>query len=77
MKTKVLEKRVTNAALDRYLASLPNAERIAKTRDIREALNVTSDVVSDWRRGRSELKPDSFDKISEVLGVDLQPYIEN
>lgn len=65
-----------NLALDRYLQSLPHEERIAKSRDIREMLGISRFVLSDWRRGRTMLHPVFFDKIKEIVGVDLDLYIE-
>ncbi|MBD5243156.1 MAG: hypothetical protein HDS60_03610 [Barnesiella sp.] len=67
----------TNEALDRYLSSLSHQERIAKSRDIRQMLGISQSVLSDWRRGRSMLKSVYFDKIIEVVGVDLYNYIAN
>lgn len=66
-----------NKALDRYLGSLTNTERIAKSRDIRESLDVSSTVLCFWRSGRTKLKKVYFDKIIEVVGVDLNKYIAN
>lgn len=67
----------TNEALDSYLRSLPNAERIAKSRDIREMLGVSRFVLCDWRRNRTKLDRVYFDKISEIVGVDLSSYFTN
>lgn len=64
-----------NEALDRYLASLPRPERIAKSRDIREFLGISRFVLSDWRRGRTPIHPVFFDKIIEIVGVDLNSYV--
>lgn len=61
----------TNEILDRYLKLLPHNVRIAKSRDIRQSLNITRSVLSDWRRGRTRLSAETLDKISEVVGVDL------
>lgn len=66
----------TNKALDRYMRSLPNKERIAKARDIREKLGISRSVLSDWRRGRSFLRQACVDKINEVIGVDIRFYVE-
>lgn len=65
-----------NTALDSYLRSLPNRERIAKSRDIREALGISRYVLSFWRRGRTPIHPVFFDKIIEIVGVDLYSYVE-
>lgn len=64
-----------NEALDKYLGSLSRNERIAKSRDIRETLGVSRFVLSDWRRGRSRLDRVYFDKIIEIVGVDLSVYV--
>lgn len=64
-----------NEALDRYLQSLPNDERIAKSRDIREKLEISRYVLSDWRRGRTPIHPVFFAKIIEIVGVDLNSYV--
>lgn len=66
-----------NEALDHYLASLTRGERVAKSRDIREKLKISRFVLSDWRRGRTKLAPVYFDKISEIVGVDLNSYFTN
>lgn len=64
-----------NEALDGYLRSLPNNVRIAKSRDIRETLGVSRSVLSDWRRGRTPIHPVFFDKIVEIVGIDLNSYV--
>ena len=61
----------TNETLDRYFKLLPNHVRIAKSRDIRQSLNITRSVLSDWRRGRTRLEPETLGEISEIVGVDL------
>ena len=61
-----------NEALDKYLSTLPRQERVAKSRDIREILGVSRFVLSDWRRGRTKIEPVYFDKIIEIVGVDLK-----
>lgn len=66
----------TNEALDQYLQSLPTKERIAKSRDLRESLKISRYVLSDWRRGRTNLDSVYFSKVQEVLGVDLQNNVE-
>lgn len=65
-----------NEVLDRYLASLPFPERVAKSRDIREILGISRFVLNDWRRGRTPIHPVFFDKINEIVGVDLNSYVE-
>lgn len=64
-----------NQALDQYLSALSRRDRVAKSRDIREELGITRDVLSNWRRGKTELRPVSLDKISEILGVDLSKNV--
>lgn len=66
-----------NKILDSYLKSLPTRERIAKSRDIREKLCVSRFVLSDWRRGRTRIHPVFFDKIIEIVGVDLNSFVVN
>lgn len=65
-----------NEALDHYLGSLPRPERDAKSRDIREMLEISRSVLSDWRCGRTKLPSVYFDKIIEIVGVDLNLYVE-
>lgn len=67
----------TNHKLDRYLSSLPNNVRIAKSRDIRRILKISRAVLSDWRRERSHLKASRLREISEIVGVDLLADVEN
>ena len=67
----------TNEALDNYLRSLQKPEFIAKSRDIRETLGITRAVLSNWRRGRTPLRPVYFDKIIEIVGVDLNSCVGN
>ena len=61
----------TNQSLDKYLSSLSGAERIAKSRDIRIVLGISTSVLSDWRRGRTKLHPVFLREISDIVGVDL------
>lgn len=67
----------TNQSLDRYLTSLPNRVRLAKSRDIRKVLKISRAKLSDWRRGRSQLPPIYLREISEIVGVDLMADVEN
>lgn len=67
----------TNQSLDRYLSSLSNAERIAKSRDIRNLLGISTFILSDWRRGRSKLHPVFLREISNIVGVDLMADVVN
>ena len=67
----------TNQSLDRYLTSLPEKVRIAKSRDIREVLGISRAILSDWRRGRTVLKPIYLSEISEIVGVDLLSDVGN
>ena len=64
-----------NEALRHYLESLSTKERIAKSRDIREQLGVSVFVLSNWTCNRTEIPPLYFDKIIEIVGVDLKSYI--
>ena len=66
-----------NEILKRYLDSLSNTERIAKSRDIRETLGISWYVLSDWKTGRTKIHPVFIDKISEIVGVDIRKYVEN
>lgn len=65
----------TNQALDQYLSTLSRRDLIAKSRDIREKLGITRDVLSNWRRGKTKLRLVFLDKISEILGVDLSANV--
>lgn len=67
----------TNQSLDSYLASLPNNVRIAKSRDIRSELKISRAKLSDWRRGRSHLRPSLLREISKIVGVDLMINVGN
>ena len=67
----------TNQSLDRYLASLPNKERIAKSRDIRAMLKISRVKLSNWRRGLTPLHPVFLREISNIVGVDLHSNVEN
>lgn len=67
----------TNQSLDRYLSSLSGAERIAKSRDIRNFLKISNAVLSDWRRGRTKLHPVFLREISKIVDVDLMVDVEN
>ena len=62
----------SNESLAKYLDSLPAPERIAKSRDIREKLNISKDKLSDWRCGRIKLDYLSFCKLKKILGVELE-----
>lgn len=64
-----------NEVLDNYLGSLPRRESIAKSRDIREKLCISRDVLCNWRRGRTEIHPVFWDKIKEIIGEDLREYV--
>lgn len=66
-----------NQILDKYLSSLSESERIAKSRDIREKLGISRFVLSNWRSGRTKIHPLFFDKISEIIGIDLQKQFGN
>ena len=66
----------TNQSLDSYLSSLSSAERIAKSRDIRNLLKISATKLSDWRRGRTKLHPVFLREISEIVGVDLLIDVE-
>lgn len=67
----------TNQSLDKYLASLPNKIRIAKSRDIRIIMEISRSKLSDWRRGRSHLRSSNLRKISDIVGVDLMADVTN
>lgn len=66
----------TNQRLDRYLSSLPGRVRLAKSRDIRQELNISCSKLSDWRRGRSHLPAIYLREISKIVGVDLFADVE-
>lgn len=64
-----------NEALDKYLSSLSNRERIAKTRDLREILGISRFVLCNWRTGRSKILPIYIDKIKEIIGIDIMDNV--
>ena len=66
-----------NLAFSKYIRSLSSRERIAKLRDIRQRLDKTPQIVLNWRLGRTALDKSCFDKISEIVGVDLNNYVDN
>ena len=66
-----------NLAFSKYIRSLSSRERIAKLRDIRKQLNKSPSIVLNWRLGRTVLDKSYFDKISEIVGVDLNKYVGN
>lgn len=66
-----------NKALADYLRSLPPAERIAKSRDIREKLCISNNVLTSWRVGRTKIHPVFRDKIIEILGCDIFMDVTN
>lgn len=66
----------TNQSLDRYLSSLPNNVRIAKSRDIRSELKISRAILSAWRTGRTPLHPLFLREISKIVGVDLFADVE-
>lgn len=66
-----------NLAFKKYIRSLSSRERIAKLRDIRQGLKKSPSVVLNWRLGRTVLDQSCFDKISEIVGVDLYNYVDN
>lgn len=67
----------TNQSLNRYLSSLPNNVRIAKSRDIRTELKISRAILSDWRTGRTQLHPLFLREISKIVGVDLMADVSN
>lgn len=66
-----------NLAFSKYIRLLSSRERIAKLRDIRQRLDKTPQIVLNWRLGRTALDKSYFDKISEIVGVDLNNYVDN
>ncbi|PWL61044.1 MAG: hypothetical protein DBY35_06595 [Bacteroidales bacterium] len=60
-----------NEAFDGYLSSLPNNIRIAKTRDLRFFLDISSYVIHDWRIGRTRIRPIYQREISKIVGEDI------
>lgn len=64
-----------NEVLDHYLGSLSRPELNAKSRDIRETLGISRAKLSNWRRGKTKIAPVYFDKIIEIVGVDLNSYV--
>lgn len=60
-----------NNALDKYLSSLEPNERAAKSRDIRALCQISRYVLSDWRRGRTQIPWPFRDKITEAVGENI------
>ncbi len=60
-----------NNALDKYLSSLEPNERAAKSRDIRALCQISRYVLSDWRRGRTQIPWFFRDKITEAVGENI------
>lgn len=67
----------TNQSLDRYLTSLPNNIRIAKSRDIRSEMKISRAILSNWRRGLTPLHPVFLREISKIVSVDLMADVTN
>lgn len=57
--------------LDNYLNGLSVRERAAKIHDIKEVCRISTDVMYDWRHGRSNIKFAYRCKINEALGFEL------
>lgn len=77
IKTEIRKNMKYNLAFSKYIRSLSSRERIAKLRDISRGLGKTRYVVLNWRLGRTALDQSCFDKISEIVGVDLYDYVDN
>ena len=60
-----------NEALDSYMKSLEPKERVAKSRDIRAFCRISTSVLCDWRRGRTQISWIFQDKITEILGENI------
>lgn len=60
-----------NHALDKYLSALKPTERVAKSRDIRTFCRISRYVLSDWRRGRTQIPCNFRDKITEAVGENI------
>lgn len=74
---KTDKKMTANIALDKYLSSLDPNERIAKSRDIRALCKISRYVLSDWRRGRSQIPWFFRDKIMEAVGENIFADVTN
>ncbi len=66
-----------NHALDKYLSTLESTERVAKSRDIRAFCQISRFVLSDWRRGRTQIPCLFRDKIKEVVGENIFENVTN
>ena len=77
IKSEICKNMKYNLAFSKYIRSLSSRERIAKLRDIRQGLNKTPQIVLNWRLGRTVLDQSYFDKISDIVGVDLNNYVDN
>lgn len=60
-----------NQALDGYLSSLPDEERIELVAQLREFLGVSIHVFCNWRRSRTPIKPVYRREITNFIGKDL------
>lgn len=65
-----------NDALDKYLSSLSPRERIAKSRDIRDACRISRFVLCFWRSGRTPIPWYFLPKITETIGQNIFENIE-
>lgn len=65
-----------NVALNNYLKCLPMPERRATLKKLREGLHVSSAVITNWRQGTTVIHPLFYDKIIEILGVDLMANVK-
>lgn len=66
-----------NDALNNYFNSLQPKERVAKSRDIRSLCRISTCVLSDWRRGRTQIPWVFQSKITEALGKNIFDNVAN
>lgn len=60
-----------NQALDVYLASLPDEERVPLVCKLREHLCVTEAIFSNWRRSKTKIKQIYRREIAKIIGKDI------
>lgn len=60
-----------NQALDTYLSGLPDEERIDLAAKLREHLDVSVFVFSNWRRSKTKIKLIYRREIAKFIGKDI------
>ena len=68
-------KMTANQALDQFLAGMPDEERIPLVKKLQKELEVSANVFSAWRRGRTFIRPIYRREISRIVGKDVFAYV--